>query len=178
MSEKKVVRRSVAIALGIICIILAVSLAGALAYYESMTNTKSSEEQINPNTWTEGTFSFTLDATNSTKYTIPTGGFRSLTITIIAAHHSNPILNAFQVFIGSFINDTIIDYQTYDALSFIVFPPPAILPGSAPWTSWARKLGFESLEQTLEIHSSEIVVWIWDNSTVDIWGDIYYYLGA
>ena len=40
MSEKKTVRRSVAIALGIICIVLASGLVGALAYYVSLVNDK------------------------------------------------------------------------------------------------------------------------------------------
>jgi hypothetical protein len=39
-SEKKVVSRTVAIALGIICIVLAVSLVGAIADYTSMINSK------------------------------------------------------------------------------------------------------------------------------------------
>jgi hypothetical protein len=41
MSEKKLVRRSVAIALGIMCIILVGGLAGVLAYYIPMTNDKN-----------------------------------------------------------------------------------------------------------------------------------------
>jgi hypothetical protein len=40
MSEKKMVRRSVAIALGIICMILAVGLVGAIANYTSIINGK------------------------------------------------------------------------------------------------------------------------------------------
>lgn len=42
MSEKKVVRRSVVIALGIICIVLASSLVGTLVYYVSLINDKDS----------------------------------------------------------------------------------------------------------------------------------------
>jgi hypothetical protein len=42
MSEKKMVRRSVAIVLGVICIILAVGLAGAFAYYVPMVNDRNS----------------------------------------------------------------------------------------------------------------------------------------
>lgn len=38
MSEKKVVKRSVAIALGIICIVILVGLAGAIAYYTMTIN--------------------------------------------------------------------------------------------------------------------------------------------
>lgn len=41
MSEKKVVRRNVAIALGIICIVLLVGLVGAFAYYMPMINDKN-----------------------------------------------------------------------------------------------------------------------------------------
>jgi hypothetical protein len=41
MSEKKVVRRSVAIALGIISIILIAGLGGAMAYYTMIVNDKN-----------------------------------------------------------------------------------------------------------------------------------------
>jgi hypothetical protein len=41
MSDKKMVRRSVAIALGIICLILVASLVGAFAYYMPMINDKN-----------------------------------------------------------------------------------------------------------------------------------------
>jgi hypothetical protein len=40
MSEKKVVGRKVAIALGIICVILVVALAGVIAYYTRIINDK------------------------------------------------------------------------------------------------------------------------------------------
>jgi len=43
MSEKKMVRRSVAIALGIICILLVVGLAGAVAIYMPMINDKDTK---------------------------------------------------------------------------------------------------------------------------------------
>ena len=53
MSEKKVVSRNIAIALGIICIILAVSLVGAIADYTSIITTK--DYQINQlQTWLSG----------------------------------------------------------------------------------------------------------------------------
>jgi len=42
MSEKKVVGRNVAIALGIICIVLAVGLVGAIANYTSIISGKDS----------------------------------------------------------------------------------------------------------------------------------------
>jgi len=41
MSEKKVVRRSIGITLGIICIVLAVGVVGAFAYYMQMINDKN-----------------------------------------------------------------------------------------------------------------------------------------
>lgn len=41
MSEKKVVRRSVAIALGIICIIFIAGLGGVMAYYSTVVNDKN-----------------------------------------------------------------------------------------------------------------------------------------
>jgi hypothetical protein len=57
MSEKKIVRRSVAVALGIICIILAVSLVGAFDYYVPMINDKNTnlQNQINQlQMWLDG----------------------------------------------------------------------------------------------------------------------------
>lgn len=42
MSEKKVVKRSIAITLGIICIILVVGLVGAIAFYMPVINEKNS----------------------------------------------------------------------------------------------------------------------------------------
>jgi hypothetical protein len=172
MSEPKV------IALGIICVILAVGLVGALAYSESIINTKSSQDQTP--SWTEGNFGFNLNATNDTSYTIPTGGFRSLTIMISASHSAfeSPIANVFQVFVGFMVNETLVGYQVYDVLSVPVFPMATILPGSAPWTSESRMTTAGSFEQTFEIQSSAIMVWIWDNSTVNISGSVYYYLTA
>ncbi|MCJ7699779.1 hypothetical protein MUO56_06015 [Candidatus Bathyarchaeota archaeon] len=41
MSEKKVVRRSVAIALGIACVILIAGLGGVMAYYSTVVNDKN-----------------------------------------------------------------------------------------------------------------------------------------
>jgi TolA-binding protein len=41
MSEKKMVRRSIAVTLGIICVILVVSLVGAFAHYMAMINDKN-----------------------------------------------------------------------------------------------------------------------------------------
>jgi peptidoglycan hydrolase CwlO-like protein len=40
MSEKKVIGRKVTIALGIVCVILAVALAGVIAYYTRIINDK------------------------------------------------------------------------------------------------------------------------------------------
>ena len=43
MSEKKVVGKNVAIALGILCVVLLISLIGSIAYYESRITTLSSQ---------------------------------------------------------------------------------------------------------------------------------------
>ena len=45
MSEKKIIGRNVAVALGIICVILLSGLAGAMSYYTSIINSKNSEIQ-------------------------------------------------------------------------------------------------------------------------------------
>jgi predicted PurR-regulated permease PerM len=42
MSQKKVVGRSIAIALGIVCVILIAGLIGAIAYYTTVINDKNS----------------------------------------------------------------------------------------------------------------------------------------
>jgi predicted PurR-regulated permease PerM len=58
--EKKVVSRNVAIALGIIVIILLVGLVGALAYYTSLINSKDNtistltNQNNQLNTWLNG----------------------------------------------------------------------------------------------------------------------------
>jgi hypothetical protein len=157
---------------------LAVGLVGSLAYSESIIHNRSSQNQTP--SWTEGRFSFSINATDNVKPSIPTGGFRSLTIMISASHSAfdSPIANAFQVLVGSIVHDTLVDYQVYDLLSMPIFPQETILPGSAPWTSTSRTPAAGSFEQTMEIHSSEVMVWIWNNSTVNIWVTLYYYLTA
>ena len=45
MSEKKIIDRDIAVALGIICVILLSGLAGAMSYYTSIINNKDSEIQ-------------------------------------------------------------------------------------------------------------------------------------
>jgi hypothetical protein len=189
MSEKKVVRRSVAIALGIVCIIVAVGLTGAFTILATMTNTKSPQNsQSALQSWTEGNFSFNLNASNNTSYTIPTGGFRSVTITIDA--WSLTSTNAFQVFIGFITANATVDYQIYYANSGPLHPSMPIPINPPPWWygsgifSWPA-----SFRQTYEVSFSEIMVWIWNNSTsaenptispsaTALWGNVYYYLTA
>jgi hypothetical protein len=43
MSQKKVIGRSIAIALGVVCMILVIGLAGAVAYYTMMVNNKNAD---------------------------------------------------------------------------------------------------------------------------------------
>jgi hypothetical protein len=60
MSQKKVVGRSVAIALGVACMILVIGLAGAVAYYTMMVNNKNADydnivdSKNNLETWLAG----------------------------------------------------------------------------------------------------------------------------
>ena len=182
MSEpkpKKMVRRSVAIALGIICIILAASLVGALA----ILNTKSSQNtQGDIQSWTEGTFYFNLTSLQDINFTIPTAGFGSVTITI-NAWSAGRVGFGFQVFIGFMTANTTVDYQIYDAQSYPQYPqypsvnPATILP---PW--WYTLFSLPvSFRQTYDVSFSNIMVWIWNNCTAfstspPIWGDVYYYL--
>jgi hypothetical protein len=46
MGEKKVVDRKVAIALGIMCVVLAVGLVGVVAYYTAIINLEKSETWV------------------------------------------------------------------------------------------------------------------------------------
>jgi hypothetical protein len=82
----------------------------------------------------------------------------------------------FQVFVGSIVNDTITDYQVYGVPSLMIHPP-SILEGMPPW-AWLWEEYGEPFEQTFEIHSSQVMVWLWNNSTGNIFGNVYYYLTA
>jgi hypothetical protein len=175
MSEKKVVRRSVVVALGAICIVLAASLIGAFA----ILSTKSSQNsQSDLQSWTEGSFYFNLTSDMDINFTIPTAGFSSVTITIDAlCPLSSPYGVGFQVFIGFITSNTTIDYTVYDAQSY----PQTVMPFAqvAPWYYYNFKPA--SFKQTYEVSFSNIIVWIWNNSTVfstspPIWGNVYYYL--
>jgi hypothetical protein len=74
-SEKKVVGRTVAIALGIICIVLAVGLVGAIADYRSIIGNKDNTistqgSQIsNLQTWLSGNITTNTNYVNSHSYT-------------------------------------------------------------------------------------------------------------
>jgi hypothetical protein len=176
MGEQKVVKRSFAIALGIICIILTVGLVGASAYCESMINTKSSQDsQTTLQSWTEGNFSFSLDPGNNMSYTISTGGFRSLSITIAAYFYPmDQAEAAFQVFVGFIVANATVRYQVCDVLPKPVFPASFLPPGFPPWFPYLRKA--ISFAQTFEVDSSEVMFWIWNNSTFPIWGTLLYYI--
>jgi hypothetical protein len=184
--QKKTARKRKVIALGITCIILAFGLIGALAYSGLIINAKSSHD---PNlSWTESKMSFELNATDSTQYLISTGGFKTLTI-MISANSLNGVWvspdfvaigpSVFQVLVGSEVNGTLVDYQIYNVTSVPIFPHGLLPSGCAPWTSWLSSPTANSFEQTLQIHSSEILIWIWNNnSTINISGNVYYYLTA
>jgi hypothetical protein len=178
MSEKKVVRRSVAIALGIICIILAVGLIGALALLTPTHNSQS-----NLQSWTEGSFYFNLTQGHDMNSTIPTEGFRSVTITI----DSWGSLDAYQVFIGFITANTTLDYHVYDVQPLTLNPIVPLPPRAPPWWGWDPYICIYSngttsigtpcyFRQTYEITFSKIMVWIWNNSTNELWGNVYYYL--
>jgi hypothetical protein len=182
MSEKKVVRRSVAIALGIICIILAFGLIGAFTLF----NTRSSQDsQTDLQSWTEGSHYFNLTSGQDINFTIPTAGFSSVTITVDAL---SPGFDGhvFEVFIGFMTANTTVDYQIYDAQSSPQNYNYPLNPWafSQPW-SWIR--GYQhwpaSFKQTYEVTFSKIMIWMWNqanNTTAltlePIWGNVYYYL--
>ena len=184
MSEKKIVGRNVAIALGIVCIVLAAGLTGALALLSS-ANTKSSQgTQTDLQDWNEGNFSFNLTSGEDINFTISTAGFSSVTITIDAL---NPAITGqgFQVFIGFMTANTTVDYQVYDAQSYPQNPPLPPLPIGYVFPPWSYYKGFlvwpASFRQTYEATFSKIIIWIWNNSTAfttaePVWGNVYYYL--
>jgi hypothetical protein len=64
MSEKKVVRRGVAIALGIVCILLIAGLGGAMAYYTVTINNKDNE--VNSQKATISQLNATIEDQNNT----------------------------------------------------------------------------------------------------------------
>jgi hypothetical protein len=64
MSEKKVVRRSVAIALGIVCILLIAGLGGAMAHYAVIINNKDNE--VNTQKATISQLNATMEDQNNT----------------------------------------------------------------------------------------------------------------
>jgi hypothetical protein len=190
MSEKKVARRSVTIALGIICIALAASLIGAFALLTPTTNIKSSQDsQIDLQGWTEGSFYFNLTSGQDINSTITTAGFRSVTITIDALTSPDVGLPGpgFEVFIGFMTANTTVDYQVYDASSYPQNPPPPPTPVGYIFPPWSYFSGYShwqaSFRQTYEVTFSKIIVWIWNNCTLfstsePIWGNVYYYLTA
>jgi hypothetical protein len=180
MSERRAVKRSVAVALGIVCIILAGGLVGASA----LLNTRSSQgSQNDVQSWTEGSFFFNLTSDESMNFTVPTGGFRSVTITIDA--WSLYVNSGFKVFIGFMILNTTVDYQVYSAESYPQNPPILALPVGYVFPPWSYYRGFlhwpASFKQTYEVTFSKIMVWVWDNCTAfstaePVWGNVYYYL--
>jgi hypothetical protein len=184
MSEKKVVGRNVAVALGIMCIILAVGLTGALTILTS-ANTKSSQDtQTDLQSWTEGNLYFNLTSGQDTNFTIPTAGYNSVTITIDAVS-PGPTGQGFQVFIGFITANTTVDYQVYEATSYPQNPPLPATPFGYIFPPWSYYRGYSnwpaSFRQTYEATFSKITVWIWNNSTLlttatPVWGNVYYYL--
>lgn len=172
--ETKTGRKRVVIALGIICVVLAVGLVGALAYSESIINANSSQGQATSLGWTEGILAFSLKPTDDTSYTISTGGFRTVTITI-ESYNGNEN-DAFQVFIGFISANTTLSWQVYDAESWGLHTW-AVPVNGPPWYV-ETVYPLNSFRQTYDVTFSQVQVWIWNNSTVRILGNIYYYLTA
>lgn len=197
MSEKKLVGRKIVVVLGIACIILVAGLAGtAAAYYrpgrdedKTISSLKSQildlrnqiaslRSQISGSqSWTEGVFNFTLGHGENTRFTISTGGFRSVMISISSFYNYTPTV--YQIFIGFITANETLNYQVHTVQAFSpAFPshpgPGANLP---PWwwaAYWAQATGFT---QTYDVSFSKITVWIWNNSTTSgIFGNVYYYL--
>lgn len=183
MSEKKIVSVRIAIALGIICIILAAGLIGAFTLLERTNATDSQNSQNNLEVWTEGNSYFNLTSNQDINFTIPTAGFRSVTITIDAwSLHAG---QGFQVFIGFMTANTTVDYQVYYAQSYPQNPPMPATPVGYIFPPWSYYRGYShwpaSLRQTYNVTFSKIMVWIWNNCTafstsVPIWGNVYDYL--
>ena len=174
-TQTKIDRKRIIIAVGIICAVLVVGLIGALAYSYSLKANSSQDQATNVN-WTEGSFAFSLKPTNNTVYVIPTGGFRTVTITIDTYNYVGYL--AFQVFIGFITDNTTLNGQLYGVVSRW-FPHPDPIPiNPPPWYSDNFTAPPSDFTQTYVVTFSQIEVMIWNNSTGNIGGNLYYYLTA
>jgi len=182
MNEKKVVTRSVAIALGIITIVLVAGLVGAFAFFNARF---SHDSQTTLQSWTEGDFYFNLTNHQDVNFTILTAGFSSVTITIDALTSQNtsyPPLEEFSVFIGFITVNTTVDYQEYEAKPYSLEIATPLAPYTPPpWSALRGYLHFPaSFRQTYNVAFSKIMVWIWESTAfyawAAIWGNVYYYL--
>ena len=194
MSERKIGGRKIAVFAGIACIVLVAGLFGTVAasrlpmrnegniisslisQISALRNEIASlKAQINDTqSWSEGVFNFNLRKGANTQFTISTGGFRTVSISISSYYNSTP--TAYRVFVGFITANQTLNDQQYTVQAF----SPSFLVGGPtriPWFStayWAEATG---LTQTYNVSFSKVTVWIWDNSTTSgIYGNVYYYL--
>jgi len=124
---------------------------------------------INHN-WKEGNYSFSLNPGGYTSLNIPTIGFRTVTIRILAYSTDT---HKFQLSIEPKVTGSICDRLDCVVSSHTPFVPLIIPP--YPWYN-DKPANFK---QSYEITFSELMIGIYNNSTTNtLWGTIYYYLNT
>jgi hypothetical protein len=145
-----------------------ISLADLVSLAQSYGTTGDPTKPVIINhNWLEGNASFNLSPNGDWSISIPTTGFRTITITIRA--YSNDA-HKFQVLIR-FIG--IVDEKLEVVKSEIplIFVPP----NPPPW----KTVSPANFRNTYEITFSKLIVWIWNNSTsYNLSGAIYYHLNT
>jgi len=124
---------------------------------------------INHN-WNEGNLSFSLKPNGDKNFTISAMGFETLTLYITAWSWYG---HSFQVYLGFCVDGRIADEQvvTVESRIPLVFVPPTRPPWGTAWPANFRR--------TYSVEFSELIVWIWNNSTsYDLWGQVYYHLNT
>jgi len=120
--------------------------------------------------WSEGNFSFSLGPNENKRFNISAKGFETLTLYIKAWSRD---VHSFQVYLGFLVNgeradEQVVTIRSYSPLVIMIIPPQ-------PW-GWGWPANFR---RTYSVTFSELIVWIWNNSTsYALWGNIYYHLNT
>ena len=123
---------------------------------------------INHN-WNEGNLSFSLKPNGDRNFIISAMGFETLTLYIKAWSRD---FHKFQVFLGFCVDGGIVDWQVVTVESH---PPIPVPPPRPPWGgTWPA-----NFRRTYSVTFSELIVWIWNNSTsYDLSGQVFYHLNT
>jgi len=122
------------------------------------------------NNWTEGGFSFSLAPNEVTQnFTITTAGFKTITISLNVSGFGLYSCEI-QIFIGYLSGNDIIDKRVETSQLYIHGPP---------WDyPWYRNLHEPIFRQSYEVTSPQMMFCIWNNSTWNPSGSLYYYLST